>query len=608
MAYEKFKIELESNAHGSSKVDLFQKDKVSEDIKYTLPRGDVCIYTNNKYTFRLSCSNQVTKVNSLYICDEPVTVDDKSVQFKIMPRTDGKEFVCNCGYVFKECYGSAVIELDIDGTTYITENIRVKFFKDSFNKSVENMINYIYDNCENYLYEEHKYSKSMFGIKASTEMTIDSRLSILDKIYNVYNECYFYFRHISQTTLINTESVGNFENLHYISSNIMTYIMTHPEELHAVNYNTGIYFSGQYFQPEKTLITTVAFSQDIYENQVIVGFIRTIIQELNAMSIEINERLYILSSEEADDNYFDSTYYIYTRSQKAIREYNVVVENLSSKFQKLYYEYSRVIKVTDFKVLSVPKFTSIFKSIKPYRLIFEQIKKWFECGNYNFAKTDLLLSFISLSKIYEYYCLVKLNVNIDAIAKERGLDHNFERKKYDGLDKKYYRNTFYKNTFMYFNDDSRITLFFQPVVYGNINENKRNNIMLYRNTSINFDPNKRDGFFYTPDYILKVENGGQAKYFILDAKFSKIDDVKKKEIPSLIFRYFFSIGKLRESDSISGFCFFCGKEDTSSQYKNVYDISKQIGQKVKPFVDLRSLSGNDVDNNDSIVKLLNICI
>lgn len=617
-AYEKFQIELIPSNCCSIKVDLFQEDKVAEDIKYTLQPSDMCIYTDNKYTISLTCSNQVKRVDNLYIGNEPVTVNGDFVQYKTNVANE-KKFICHCGCVFHECYGSAVIELDIDGTTYVTKNIHVKYRKDSFNKSIENMIDYIYDNCEKYLYEEHKYSESIFGIKTSDVITIDSRLSILSEIYNIYKDCYAYFRNISQTTLINTETVGNFENLHCITSNTITYIMTHPEELRAVNYNTGLYFYGQYYQPEKTLITSVAFSQDIYENQVIVGFIKSIIRELNQMLVDINKRLYSLFSDESDDNYFDSTYYIYTRNQKVIREYDVSVKKLLLKFQRLFYEYSRVMKVTDFKVLSMPKFTNIFKSIKPYRLIFEQIKKWFECGNYNFAKTDLLLSFISISKIYEYYCLIKLDINIDAIAKDLGLNQTFfDRKKYEDINKKYYYNTLFKNTFIYFNETSQISLFFQPVVYGNVNENKRNNIMLYRNTSIsikkksNIDDedrcNGQTGDFYTPDYIIKVEKDKQARYYIFDAKFSKIDVVKNLELPSLIYKYFFSISKLRKSDAISGLCFFCGKEDTSKQSINVYDIAEISGREMDQFVYLISLSGNDVDDDALLIKLLSTCI
>ena len=56
----------------------------------------------------------------------------------------------------------------------------------------------------------------------------------------------------------------------------------------------------------------------------------------------------------------------------------------------------------------IPVFTPVFRSINAYRQIYTVIHRWFSIGNYDLGKDELLLSFISTSKIYEYYCLIKM--------------------------------------------------------------------------------------------------------------------------------------------------------------------------------------------------------
>ena len=104
--------------------------------------------------------------------------------------------------------------------------------------------------------------------------------------------------------------------------------------------------------------------------------------------------------------------------------------------------------------------------------------------------------------------------------------------------KKDTENKYCKNYFVFQKGESVVTLYYQPVVYNN---DKRSvaNIGLYRNTSISFPKSLDDdlitGKYYTPDFIIKIEsaNGNGAKYIIADAKFSTLDNVKKRQVAAL---------------------------------------------------------------------------
>ena len=51
---------------------------------------------------------------------------------------------------------------------------------------LKKMVDYIYDNSEQFLYEEHRYSKISSGFKPASTISIDSKLALLNKIYDVY--------------------------------------------------------------------------------------------------------------------------------------------------------------------------------------------------------------------------------------------------------------------------------------------------------------------------------------------------------------------------------------------------------------------------------------
>ena len=197
--------------------------------------------------------------------------------------------------LFIECFGLVKIEVVIDGCSYVTDNISLMMNKNSVNQGLIHMIDYIYDNCDDYLYEEHKNSKISTGIKPNTNISLDSKLSMLEDIYNTYVNIYQVLRYSPQSKLINLDKIGNFQELQNIQANTIRYISTHPEELRPVNYNSGIVVDGQYYQPNKTLVKSVTYSYDIYENRVIVGFLQTIINELQEIKkflIEISAIMY----------------------------------------------------------------------------------------------------------------------------------------------------------------------------------------------------------------------------------------------------------------------------------------------------------------------------
>ena len=556
-------------------------------------------YIYNDYYYSLHVIDEfgdVASIDKLFVNNEII----EDVTF-----LSGRKSSC----IFVECFGVVKIEVIIDGESYITHNTRVVMKENAISSNIINMIDYIYENCDDYLYEEHKHSKTGVGVMPNSNISIDTKLALLEEIYDVYVKSYHMLKHSAQNKLINISKIGNFNELQSIRQDTINYIVNHPEELQPVNYNSGISVNKQYHEPHKTLVQSVAYSCDIYENQVLVGFLKTIIQELEEIRLSVELQKNRNTSPYRKNGYVDSAYYIYTRNTKMLNNYIEILNDWLTKIKKLYIECKKILNVTDLNVFYVPRYTNIFRRIMPYNIVFEKILKWFNCGNYDLAKSDLLLSFVSISKIYEYFCLIKINRSLEKCGYKLISGFPF---KY--MESRYYRNTTYNNTFEFSKDTTNITVYYQPIIYGETSNRERTNgIGLFRNTSISItDPaalailderEAKRGNYYTPDYLIKVSSNNNTSYHILDAKHSTPNNIKRQQLPYLAFKYLFSISTLQDGNSVDSMCIICGKSSENST-ENLYDIAESINIQVSPMTQICTVTGDDVNNDSNLIEYI----
>lgn len=573
--------------------------KEADDLLHDYLNTATAEYVHNDYAYYFSVVDEqdnIVHIDRLFINNE--WIDDNSF-------LRGNKAAC----VFLECFGVVKIEIIVDDISYVTSNIKVVMKEDSINSNIINMIDYIYDNCDDYLYEEHKNSKTVTGINPSNNISIDTKLSMINDIYDTYVKGYSILKHSAQTKLENVNKIGDFNELQSIGRNTIDYIVNHPEELEPVDYNSGITVNKQHYQPKKTLVQSVTYSFDIYENQVVVGFLKTVIRDLKDIRELVENYKKRNTTPYKRDGYIDSSFFIYTRNVKMLNDYLDSIDDAIVRFQKLFLSYRNILNVTEYDVISPPRYTNIFRHIMPYNIIFENISKWFSCGNYDLAKSDLLLSFVSISKIYEYFCLLKINHSLKECGYSMIKGYPF---KYE--ESRYYCNTVYNNTFEFFKDDISITIYYQPIIYGKLtNRDRPNGIGLFRNTSIStkdptilaiIDDNEpRRGNYYNPDYLIKISKNNCTNYYILDAKHSSTNSIERYQLPYLVFKYLFSISTIHQGNNVDGMCILCGKA-TSNSSKSVYDIASSLNISLNPSATICQVTGNDVKNNEPLIEYI----
>lgn len=102
------------------------------------------------------------------------------------------------------------------------------------------------------------------------------------------------------------------EKLHSIGKENIRYIVTHPEELKQSYGNSGILVNKIQMIPEKTLVSSYKYSYDIFENRIIISFIKNLLEAIDERCEKLESilkvnALLITTKELLKDNYILST-------------------------------------------------------------------------------------------------------------------------------------------------------------------------------------------------------------------------------------------------------------------------------------------------------------
>ena len=550
------KLQLESKRHGNIDVRLYGEEEFRETENPF--SSTVYIYNDDIYTFSLIDSKAY--VTEFHINDEtvPVTRNDG---FK-NSYTFGEEYE----RPFMQCFGVVQIKIIISGRAYISDSISIMVTDNSLNRNILHMIDYIYEKGEEYLYETYTTQDDS---RKSKNITMEAKFQLLDRIIEVYENFYDCFAESPQTDIVCSEYVGEFHRLDRISPRTMQYIASHPEELYAVDCNTGIYYNKRHFQPRNTLISGMLQTKNTYENRVVLGFISAIISGLEKAEEDLRE-IPNDSNVIKKEGYIESKVYIYRMNRKSVDDYIRKLDGYIMRFQILYADYRKIFDISGIRMDVIPEYTDTFRLSVPYNAVYIKICEWFHYGGNDFTGNQLFQSFISTSIIYEYFCLIKLLVTIKEDICCIPVEEKTMRFVY--TETKHYSNTRYNNTFSFISSGGHeITLYFQPVIYGRVTGGRPNNITLYRNRYASFG--NCIGHTYTPDYLLRVKKDGFSRYVVMDAKFSSQKKVESERLTELVYKYLFSLSPLEDTDEISGLVVFCGKDAGLNRLSNLHDIS-----------------------------------
>lgn len=582
-----------------------EEPQVSENIK--ILKAKHAVYHNLSYTAFLQSEEvdgNAVKDVLFYINDdlEECVYQNGEIQFSSEAYGEKR--------IFQECYGFINFTLVLkycDGTetTLYSDYLSVLVQQGAFNDSVKAMAQYVYAHQEDLLFHGDGKPKALSDRKPGGFQSMESFLALAKEIALLYENSYSYFMANCRFKVEQKDTVDYIEKLQCINSRTVQYIVNHPEQLKSIATAHGIWYNKRPYQPQKTLTVQNAYSKDIYENQVIVGFLKNILGTLQEAHMKISQFLMEgLKKEAAADGYVHSSYFIFAQTQKQLEKKQEQLKILANQFSRLLQLYQQAMPVRDLELLSPPRPSPIFLSVPQYHRIFIKIQEWFTFGIYNLENEKFLFSFSKISVLYECYVLAKLIVHFKA---SYGLEPEKRKCAYPISQHWKYHNTNVYNTFLFDNGIQKTTLYYQPVIYHN-DKRHINQIGLYRNTKISLSKDwegSKNGTYYVPDYIIKIENGGVSKYIICDAKFSSLSTIEKYYISNLAFKYLFSISPITDKDILAGLCVIYAQCNESNDFKTVYD-NQLPGTKILPFAQTLPLAENR-DNSKHTSRINKLC-
>ncbi len=588
----------------SFSVELSENDRRKGSIEQIITKEtDMCIFSDLSYEFFLSCeeTSSIRDVD-IYINDmyEPSVYNNGCILFPNKSTSDRRIFI--------DCYGFVQITLvvyDSDGVEhqYYTEYLPVLVRRGELNDAVKAMVSYVYSNQESLLLNGEPMARNPANLKEGGYQNLSAQIILAEEIAAIYESSFGYFKANSRFRIDKVSKIDRFEFLQYVTPGTVQFIVTHPEELRLINRSSGVRIGNRVYQPEKTRSFQNERSYDIYENRVVLGFIQKMIDSINELYTNCCSLIeQIPGNEDYSDEYIYSSFFMFTETRKMLENGLVRLKNLRIKFAHLWTMYSSIFRIQPEAMPGEPQPSHIFMSVPQYNRVFVQMHKWFRFGIYNFTKEIFMLSFIKISSLYEGYLLAKMIVYFQ----NRGyVLENAKKCVYPTKRNWKYRNTNCSNTFIFKNDLHKLTLYYQPVIFDT-DESGINGIGLIRNNSIpvftgDNDDNRTGGHYYSPDYLIKVEDDSSVRYLILDAKFSDYVCVRRNHVKNITFKYLFSISPIQSTESVEGLCLIYGKCNASEQIQSAYD-KRLPGQQIIPAVDLLPLI-EGVANEEHYSKL-----
>lgn len=492
----------------------------------------------------------------VFINDKPLDVSyiNGNVYFNDISSKSKKIFMNYFGYVI---FYIQIYSKDGQKHEYYSDYLDVAIRNDISSEIVREMVRYISKNSYEYMFEEETNVKDFSDVSKSNNKNLLTEIAILESILYEYEDCFKFFKKSSKYKLTSNNIIDDFEKLKQVKSETIQYIATNPHFLSVVDFNTGIKLNKYNLQPKKTLINKNDLSYSIYENQVVLGFLKYIYNVICEKMNEIDKRICIPNSSFIISPYISSSGAMHEAVVENLEQHKNKLCAIKVKLQQIYVMYKSIFRCEEIIINRIPKPSHIFLEIQHYRRIYKVIKDWFESGNYNLSNEKMLLTFSTASQIYEYYVLLKINSYI----KWNGYDLNSATKyKYILNRNSRYKNTMFKNTFIFKKQKTEISIYYQPVIYL---DHQVNDIGLFRNNSISLINEK--SYYYTPDFIIKIGKEQKSHYIILDAKWSSLESVINYSFKEIVYKYLFSISTINKEDTIDKVWAVNGKSNDNQQ-------------------------------------------
>ena len=338
-------------------------------------------------------------------------------------------------------------------------------------------------------------------------------LSIIEYFYTSFKSLYFDFYVNSNYTLKNTLTEVDFSSKNADYSTI-NYILDNLDEVSVdhlyQNDPNSFRIMSSYGLINKVKTNVSVRSLDTLENSYILGGFKKILLDISKIKKEVNNNY---------PNRIEGNQYIDFKDLKILPfiKFQNDIEVYEKKIRKLYFKYKSLFKSK--ALVQKPKFTPVFKQRPHYSKAFKIITNlWgqkYEIGSQ--------FQFINIRKLSELFELYSFHILIE-IIQDYFSNRNHQVKLISDRKDKIFNN------FSIESDETVLKISYDKTYNGFGRDGDIVRI------------NGAGHMYYQPDFLIELNSNNQKVYLIFDAKYSKLENVKKFYLNDCIKKYIFNTG------------------------------------------------------------------
>ncbi|NDL00354.1 DUF2357 domain-containing protein [Photorhabdus bodei] len=422
------------------------------------------------------------------------------------------------------------------------------------------------------------------------EKTIKNLSQLIDAIlFEPITKLTTKYQFIAPTESTNVDD----QTLSWICDNIEELFET-PQEQDAI-----LEYNGKFYSSLKIRESSLCNDSDVYENQVLHGFITTLKLAVSGL----------LAGFETPTQYQEknNTYSEYVSFYNQIRKFQRKINHNKIKKCKEMLIYLNHIKrklnkriPVKRQLTGIPTLTMKVKNHKTYLSIFNKIISWYRFGSPDWSTQEELLSLKSIPKLFEYYSLFYLKEILDKYFRyTTPFDSN------DG-----------KSFFCYKINNTRITLHYEPKYWMHKNKKSGEESLInsenwtINNGKINIRNHFSKNSNRSPDFVITVENGVSRYHYILDAKYTTHKKGFTHYLPELTMKYLHGLHDISSKNkNILGLTVITPNISAIIKHYHTDSFNIFSDNPIEPSLNVGSISpGQEFQNNFIFEKMIGLIV
>ena len=378
--------------------------------------------------------------------------------------------------------------------------------------------------------KNEKYNYWFGSLLPNKGRYIEAYIELLKEILGVYRQNFSVFRVNGYHKIEHRQKVISFEKIKQCTQNEFRWLMQNADRFALVEQNIGIKYQHKNYVPVNILGDEQYKNFGIYENQVVVFFLKTVLKHCTNIRQELEKNYQNFKGHVNFQNYI--SFSLLTLKNCPKEECVAQLRNLEHEFQMLWIQYKDLWPVQQENILErIPYPTKVFQEVRHYRDVYEEIRRWFDFGEFSLKRYNAMLKIKTIDKLYEYYCLYKLF----EMFRNQGWRPRSEEKFAQFIN--YVNGEHDKevcNTYCFIKNKKELTFYYEPSYSDwEHSKNGNNGINLFRL----FRTNNSTKNYWTPDFVIKVQEDGYERYAVLDAKYSDKNSIQNYSLPDCIDKY-----------------------------------------------------------------------